>query len=65
MTNINIVVYMFYFIVIGLIVRNGSVHIKHIPLLQWGLLVPDYTTAMDMYSSCADDILVDYGKLRK
>jgi hypothetical protein len=23
------------------------------------------TTAMDLYSSCADDILIDYGKLIK
>jgi hypothetical protein len=52
---------MFYFIVIGLFVRNGSVHIKNISLL----LVPGYTTAMDVYSSCADGILIDYGKLKE
>jgi len=56
---------MFYFIVICLIVRNRIVHIKHISLLQWSVLVPGDTTAMDMYSSCADGILTDCGKLRK
>jgi hypothetical protein len=50
---------------IGLIIRNGIVHIKHISLLQWCVLVPGDTTAMDMYSSCADDVLIDYGKLKK
>jgi len=56
---------MSYFIVIGLIVRNGIVHIKHISLSQWSVLVPGDTTAMDMYSSYADGILIDYGKLNK
>ena len=56
---------MFYFIVIGLIVRNGNVHIKHISLLQWIVLVPGDSTAMDMYSSCADGILIVYGELKK